>query len=236
MDSTCSRRPARGNSRVVCSTSSRCRIHLRRRRAERTYGVSAHGSSGCAEGTRDDIIVRVRQCRRYFRAKPLYWCDDGRSSWKPGPRRSATIHGESGSVCVGRNGNSVRRYCSGTSHIRHHDFRNDARLFHHRAADDLEPRELLHFVSPATPTDLRSTRIPGRCALAEPNYSKTDAAITCQRCNEGTGTHHRTNDESRERDTINEGQTRRSITCSLGRQIPRDNLEDDAGSIATRHF
>jgi H+/Cl- antiporter ClcA len=45
VDSTCGRRPAGGNSRVVCSSSIKCWIYVRWRRPEWTYGLPAYGTS-----------------------------------------------------------------------------------------------------------------------------------------------------------------------------------------------
>src|SRR5262245_24825872 len=132
VDSTCSRRPAGGNSRVVCSSSIRRWLYVRWRRTEWTYGVPAYGASGCAEGTRDDVILCIWQRGRHFRTEPLHWCDDWRSSWKPGSCRFSTVHGESGSLRLSGDGDSVRGHCPCASYIRHHDFRNDTRLFDHR--------------------------------------------------------------------------------------------------------
>src|SRR5262245_31426553 len=172
VDSTCSRRPAGGNSRLVCSSGIRRWLYVRWRCTERTYGVPAYGASGCAEGTRDDVIVCIWQRRRHFRTEPFHWCDDGRSSRKPGACRPTAIHRESRSLRVGRDGDSIRRYCSCPSHISNHDFRNDTRLFHHRPAYDFQSRELLHLVSVTTATDLRSACAARRCSPAEPKYSQ----------------------------------------------------------------
>src|SRR5262249_30531872 len=104
VDSTRSRWPAGGNSCVVCSASIRGGIHLCWRGTEWTYGVSAYGTSGCAEAARNDVVVRIRQRGRHFWSKSLHWSNDWRSSWKLSPCGSATNHCESGSLRISRHG------------------------------------------------------------------------------------------------------------------------------------
>jgi trimeric autotransporter adhesin len=59
------------------------------------------------------------------------------------------IHRKSGRVRSGRNGNRFRGTCANAAYLGNHDLRNDPRLLHHRAADDLQSHQLLHFAATA---------------------------------------------------------------------------------------
>jgi CIC family chloride channel protein len=74
---------------------------------------------------------------------------------------STRLHGRRRRVCVGRHGRAIRRHRARAADVGDHDLRDDARLFHHRAAHDREPDQLLHLASPAKRAHIRSAPAPG---------------------------------------------------------------------------
>jgi CIC family chloride channel protein len=64
------------------------------------------------------------------------------------------LHGRSRRVCAGGHGNRVRGNRAHAADVGDHDFRDDARLHDHRAADDLQHDRVFHFVQAPEGADL----------------------------------------------------------------------------------
>ena len=71
-----------------------------------------------------------------------------------------------GALCVSGHGRAICWHRARAADVGDHDLRDDARLFHHRAAHDREPDQLLHLVSLAKRADIRSPAASGWIASA----------------------------------------------------------------------
>ena len=75
--------------------------------------------------------------------------------------------GSVGRVRAGRDGRGLRGHRARAADLGDHDLRDHARLLDHRAADDLEPDQLLHLQPAAGGADLRGAAASGRDPAAD---------------------------------------------------------------------